>query len=73
VTWRARGLQRAVNIEQAPKMVVRRPTLAEIQRWAGRSAQPVAREALAGILGELCLHHGGQSVESFAHFSGAGG
>ena len=54
-------------------MVVRRPTLAEIQRWAGRSAQPVAREALAGILGELCLHHGGQSVESFAHFSGAGG
>jgi hypothetical protein len=27
VTWRTRGLQRVVNVEQAPKTTMRKPTL----------------------------------------------
>src|ERR1017187_4810713 len=40
VTWRARGLQRAVNVEQAPKRLMRKPTLTETR---GRLAWPVKR------------------------------
>ena len=40
MTWRARGLQRAVNVEQAPKSLMRKPTLTESR---GRLAWPVKR------------------------------
>ena len=44
VTWRTRGLQRVVNVEQAPKRIMRKPTLT-LSR--GRLAWPVKRAAMA--------------------------
>jgi hypothetical protein len=44
VTWRTRGLQRVVNVEQAPKRIMRKPTLT-LSR--GRLAWPVKRAVKA--------------------------
>ena len=51
VTWRARGLQRVVNVEQAPKRLMRKPTRQKRGRlaWPGKRAMDATSHS-AGVM-----------------------